>query len=61
MSQHRQKKFLDVPLQLESPLSKKPVLVSDSKGNYLKCHYDIIEEFGYNFEFACKGGARFQD
>ena len=61
MSQHRQKKFLDVPLQLDSPLYKKPVLVSDSKGNYLRCHSDIIEEFGYNFEFACKGGARFQD
>lgn len=61
MSKHRQKKFLDVPLKLERSLSRKPILVSDSKGNYLKGHSDIIEEFGYSFEFACKGGARFQD
>ena len=40
---------------------RKPIFISDSKGNYIRNHSDLIEDFGYTIDFICKGGARFQD
>ena len=36
-------------------------MLADSKGNYLKSHANLINQFHYSTEFQCRGGARFQD
>ena len=61
MSQHRIRKYVDSSLHFTSKLVRKPILISDSKGNYIRNHSDRIENFGYTIDFICKGGARFQD
>lgn len=55
------RKYADRPIYFNGTLTKRPILLSDSKGNYLKGHSDLIEQFGYTIDFQCKGGARFQD
>lgn len=54
-------KYLKKEIKFDGILTKKPILLADSKGNYLKEHRYLIENFGYSLEFQCKGGARFQD
>ncbi|MCG7879347.1 MAG: hypothetical protein N0E59_21405 [Candidatus Thiodiazotropha taylori] len=54
-------KFVERPLHSPSSLHKHAILISDSKGNYLKEHRDIITQFGFDIEFQCRGGARFHD
>lgn len=54
-------KYIERPLYFNGRLKCKPILIADSKGNYLKSHSDIISNFGYSVEFVCRGGARFQD
>lgn len=61
MSKHRVVKYNKRPNNFGGPLKYKPILVSDSKGNYLKQHAHIIEEKGYSIDFACRGGLRFLD
>lgn len=61
MSKHRVLKYNKRPNNFEGPLKYKPILVSDSKGNYLKNHSHIIEEKGYSIDFVCRGGLRFLD
>lgn len=61
MSSSKLKKFVDVPINCPGRLSKQPIIIGDSKGNYLKPHSDLITQFGYNIDFECKGGARFID
>lgn len=61
MSNSKLQKYIDIPIQFNGRLNSKPILISDSKGNYLRPHSDIITNFGYNIDFVCKGGARFQD
>lgn len=54
-------KYVNIPIRDPGRLRKHPILVSDSKGNYLRTHSDLIEQFGYNVEFQCRGGAIFVD
>lgn len=54
-------KYVDTPIRVPGRLRKQPILISDSKGNYLRNHSDLIEQFGYNIEFQCRGGSRFAD
>lgn len=61
MSQHRIKKYVESPLHYTSRIRSKPILISDSKGNYIKSHSDLIEDFGYSIDFVCRGGATFKD
>lgn len=61
MSQNRINKYVDSPIYFSGKLRSKSFLISDSKGNYVRKHSDLIEDFGYSIEFICKGGARFAD
>lgn len=61
MSKHRVLKYNKRPNNFEGPLKYKPILLSDSKGNYLRKHSHIIEEKGYSIDFVCRGGLRFLD
>ena len=61
MSKRKITKYLEKPLVLNKPLSKHPILLGDSKGNYLKPYTEYIEKYGYSIDFACKKGARFCD
>lgn len=58
---HRIQKYVESPFHFTSQIRRKPILISDSKGNYIKHNSDLIEDFGYSIEFVCRGGARFQD
>ena len=61
MSKAKFEKYLNKPLILNRPLRKQPILLSDSKGNYLKPYTEYIEQYGYTIDLACKKGARFCD
>ena len=61
MSKHRILKYNKRPNNFKGPLKYQPILLSDSKGNYLREFSHIIEEKGYSIEFACRGGSRFLD
>jgi len=61
MSHSKLLKYIERPLELRCTLTKQPILIADSKGNYLKQHSDLISSFGYNVDFVCRGGARFSD
>lgn len=54
-------KFVDTPIHFQGRLRKQPILIADSKGNYLRTHSDLIEQFDCRIEFQCRGGARFAD
>lgn len=54
-------KFVDTPIHFQGTLRKQPILIADSKGNYLRTHSDLIEQFDCRIEFQCRGGARFAD
>lgn len=61
MSIAKLQKYINRPLYFNGRITRKPILVADSKGNYLKTHSDLTSEFGFNIDFQCRGGARFQD
>lgn len=61
MSQSKLQKYVDAPFHFYGRLKKQPILISDSKGNYLKYHSDLIEQFGYFIDFQCRSGARIAD
>ena len=46
---------------LNKPLTKQLILLSDSKGNYLKPYTEYTDKYGHSVDFACKKGARFCD
>ena len=52
-------KFIDKPFQHLHPQSKYAVLISSSKGNYIKPHRDILRAINYKLRFVCRGGATF--
>lgn len=54
-------KYLDIPIHPPRGLQKHAILISDSKGRYLRNHSDLIQQFGFQIEFQCFGGARFCD
>lgn len=54
-------KYVERPIHFQGTLRKQAILIADSKGNYLKPHADLIEQFGYHIEFECRSGARFAD
>ena len=54
-------KYVDRPLHYPGRLQKHAILISDSKGNYLRKPHDLISQFGYQIEFQCHGGARFYE
>lgn len=58
---YKLEKYCRIPIQFQGTLKKQPILIADSKGNYLKSHSDLIENLGYFIDFQCKGGARFAD
>ncbi|MCG7867917.1 MAG: hypothetical protein JAY74_16355 [Candidatus Thiodiazotropha taylori] len=61
MSDNRLQKYIDRPLIPPGRLKRQCILISDSKGNYLKSHSDLIDQFGYFIDFQCRPGARFAD
>ena len=61
MSKAKLQKFIDSPINFQGVLIKQPILIGDSKGNYLKSHSDLFAQFGFNLDFECRGGARFVD
>ena len=50
-------KFIDKPFQHLHPQSKYAVLISSSKGNYIKPHRDILRAIHYKLRFVCRGGS----
>ncbi len=61
MSQSKLEKCVNRPLKCDGKIRKHAILISYSKGNYIRKHTDIIPAFGGNLRFICKGGARFAD
>lgn len=61
MSENRLQKYIERPLSFPGRLRKQPILISDSKGNYLKNHSDLFDQYGYFVDFQCRSGARFGD
>lgn len=54
-------KYVDRPIVFHGRLKKQPIILGDSKGNYLRQHAtDIFQPF-CDIEFQCRGGARFAD
>ena len=59
MSLSKIEKYLDRPLKTHKFQTKYAILVSSSKGNYIKPHIDILESVNFQLEFACKAGGTF--
>ena len=51
--------YLQTPINFNGILTKKPILLADSKARYIEQHGDLINQFGYSIEFNYFGGARF--
>lgn len=60
MSNSKLLKYLERPLEFKSLVSR-PVLISDSKGVYLKRHLDLLKKGILFVQFECRPGARFAD
>lgn len=60
MSNSKLLKYLKKPLEFKSLVSR-PVLISDSKGVYLKRHFDLLKKSRFFVQFECRPGARFAD
>lgn len=54
-------KYLERPIVFHSRLKKHPILLADSKGNYLRQHASDIYQPFCDIEFQCRGGAKFED
>lgn len=61
MSKNKFQKFIDKPLIRPEQLVYKPILISTSKGNYLKNHVDLARSYNLEIDFHCKPGGRFND
>lgn len=61
MSCQKFQKYIDKPLVKPSCLTYTPILLTTSKGNYLKVHSDLAVQYNINVEFHCKPGGRFAD
>ena len=59
MSLSKLEKYLDRPLKASTVQTKYAILLSSSKGNYVKPHSDILNYVGLDVEFACKAGGTF--
>lgn len=60
-TQAKLQKYVDRPIVFHGRLRKQPIIIADSKGNYLRQHgSDIFQSFCH-IEFECKGGARFAE
>ena len=53
--------YLDTPINFDGVLTKKPIVLADSKARYIKQHEDLLNQFDYSVEFNFFGGARFCD
>lgn len=51
--------YLQSPITFNGQLSKKPILLADSKARYIQQHHSLIQQFGYSIDFEYFGGARF--
>ena len=49
---------MDKPFEFNGVLTRQPILIAYSKGNYLKQHADLIEQLDYFIDFKCSPGAR---
>lgn len=58
MSNSQLLKYLERPMEFKSLVSR-PVLISDSKGVYLKRHLDLLKKSRIFVQFECRPGARF--
>lgn len=58
MSNSKLLKYLERPMEFKSLVSR-PVLISDSKGVYLKRHLDLLKKSRIFVQFECRPGARF--
>lgn len=55
-------KYANKPIHFKGSLKKQPIIISDSKGKYLKKDaLDIPKSINCFIEFQCRGGARFAD
>ena len=59
MSLSKLEKYLDRPLKTSTVQTKYAILLSSSKGNYVKPHSDILNSVGLDVEFASKAGGTF--
>ena len=59
MSLSKIEKYLDRPLKTHKFQTKYGILLSSSKGNYVKPHSDILKSVNFDIEFACKAGGTF--
>lgn len=57
---NRIEKFLARPVSAPPNLVKTPVLVTSSKGVYLRRHTDLISEYNFNLKFQCQPGGTFK-
>ena len=44
-------RYINRPFNFHGKLTKQPILIADSKGNYLKPHEYLIRQFGYSIDF----------
>ena len=61
MTEKKLLKFVEKPLVVNHEQKKHAILISSSKGNYIKPHSDILYSVNYNVEFVCRGGATFPE
>ena len=57
MNEKQLQKYIDTPLQSYGPLCRYPILLTTSKGRYLKPHKDLLE--GVNLEIVSYPGGQF--
>lgn len=60
MSNSKLLKYLERPL-VSKPISSQPVLISNSIGNSLRKHFDLLKLVKLHVRFECRPGARFPD
>lgn len=52
---------MDRPFEFNGTLNSKPILLSDSKAGYICSNFACFKQWGLNFEFVYRGGARLGD
>ena len=62
MSFSKLNKFICKPIENDGrSLIRKPIILTSSKGFYLRNNLDILNDYGVNADIICKAGARFAD
>ena len=51
--------YLQTPINFNGILTKKPILLAESKARYIEQYRDLIDQFGYSIELNYFGGASF--